>query len=360
MTKAKWSSLGLSLLVIVLLILWMATGDIKVASDQAPPESEQEAQEPTSVEVQQLQATAYQPTLKLQGQLEPWQSAMISARAGGTVERLNVALGESVTAGQPLLTLSTDGRDSRVARWRASIRKLEADLAAARQLKARNLAAETEILALQSELAAARAELTAAQLVMNHLQPQAPFDAIVNRREVDQGTLVQVGTPLFQLVQVDKLKATAQVPQQKAQAVEPGQAVEVNLLDGSQLQGVVSFIASAADDQTRSFAVEVAMENPQRKRAAGGTASLSIRLPERQALFISPAYLTLDNNGRPGVKYVDDQDRVVFRKVTLLSVATDGAWVIGLPDEIRLITRGAGFVAEGDVVAPVNRSDERS
>lgn len=133
----------------------------------------------------------------------------------------------------------------------------------------------------------------------------------------------------------------------------------MNLLDGTKLAGVVSFVASAASPETRSFAVEIVVENPEQKRAAGGTANLNILLPEQDAIFISPAYLSLNDDGRPGVKYVDDNNTVVFRTVTLLSVSTNGAWVSGLPDEIRLITRGGGFVAEGESVEPVDRSDQR-
>jgi multidrug efflux system membrane fusion protein len=95
------------------------------------------------------------------------------------------------------------------------------------------------------------------------------------------------------------------------------------------------------------------------KRAAGGSASLSIQLPEQQATFISPAYLGLDDDGRPGVKFVDADNRVVFETVRLLSVSTDGAWVAGLPPEIRLITRGGGFVSPGEQVRPVDTSDQR-
>ncbi len=33
MTKAKWGSIGLSLLIVVVLVIWMATGEVKVASE---------------------------------------------------------------------------------------------------------------------------------------------------------------------------------------------------------------------------------------------------------------------------------------------------------------------------------------
>ena len=106
MARAKWSSLGLSLLVIVLLVIWMATGEVKVASEEAPEAPASEQVSVTRVEVTPVSARAYQPALKLQGQLKPWQSVQVSARVAGTVEQLNVQLGQQVKAGTVLATLS--------------------------------------------------------------------------------------------------------------------------------------------------------------------------------------------------------------------------------------------------------------
>lgn len=359
MTKARWGSLGLSLLVVVLLVIWMMTGEVKVSSDQAPERQQDPEAGLTSVEVETLQARLHEPGIQLQGQLEPWFSVSLGARVPGTVEEVAADLGESVTKGQVLARLSDDGRSALVDRWNARVKQLEADLAAARRLRSDNFTSQSQLLDLESELAAARAELTSARLAVQHLTPAAPFNGIINARHVDPGTLVQVGSPLFELVRIDRLKATGQIPQQAASQVAVGQGVMIDLLDGGQLQGVVTFVASAANPQTRSFAVEIAVENPELKRVAGGSASLRIALPEVKAMFISPAYLSLGDDGRPGIKYVDGNNRVVFETVRLLSVSTEGAWVTGLPDEIRLITRGGGFVSEGEEVVPVDRSDNR-
>ncbi|ROQ37906.1 multidrug efflux system membrane fusion protein [Marinobacter sp. 3-2] len=359
MTKAKWGSLGLSLLIVIALVIWMATGEVKVASDEAPERQDSGDDQLTTVQVETLSARLHEPGLMLQGQLEPWSSVMLSAQVPGRVESLAVGLGEQVREGQTLLTIADEGRSAAVLRWQSRVRKLEADLAAARRLRASNLAAESEVLALESELAAANAELTSARQAINHLTPEAPFDGTINRKSVDTGDLVQVGSPLFQLVRVDRLKATAQIPQQSVGDVATGQAVRVDLLDGSRLSGIVTFVASAASPETRSFAVEIAVENPDRKRVAGGSASLRVALPEVKAMFISPAYLSLGDDGRPGVKYVNGENRVEFGEVKLLSVSTDGAWVTGLPDEIRLITRGGGFVSTGEQVVPVDAAEDR-
>jgi multidrug efflux system membrane fusion protein len=309
--------------------------------------------------VEQRQSRLYQPGLLLQGQIEPWQSVSISARIPGTVESLNVSLGDRVEAGQIMATLSEDGRRAAVTRWQSRLRKLEADLSAARRLRERELISESEILTLQSELATAKAELAEVQNLIDHLTPKAPFAGTINHKSVDEGDLVQVGSPLFELVRIDRLKAVGQVPQQSVSQVATGQSVNIETLDGDTLNGEVRFVASAANPQTRSFAVEIAIDNPERKRVAGGSATLRIALPEVDAMFVSPAYLSLDDNGRPGIRHVNENDEVVFSNVRLLSITTEGAWVTGLPSEIRLITRGAGFVSLGQKVRPVRADIER-
>lgn len=353
MSRERWASLGLALLVAVLLLIWLATGELKVASREPPAEAAAAEPQLTRVQVETLSARDYEPEIRLQGQLEPWLAVRVQARVSATVEELAADLGDTVSVGQVLARLSDDGRSAVVERWQARVRKLEADVAAARRLRSGNYTAETELLGLESELAAARAELTSARLAVDYLTPRAPFAGVVNAREVDPGTLVQVGSPLFEIVRIDRLKAVGQVPQQLAGRVAVGQAVTVEMLDGRRLTGEVTFIAAAADPETRSFAVEVAVDNPEQLRVAGGSATLRIALPGVKAHFLSPAHLSLDDQGRPGVRHVLPDNHVAFTPVQLLHVGTDGAWVAGLPDKLRLITRGAGFVHPGEEVIPV-------
>jgi multidrug efflux system membrane fusion protein len=359
MTKAKLRSIGLSLFLFIALVVWMATGDVRVAEKEAPAVQQVDEKLLPAVQVELRETRLYQPNLLLQGQIEPWQSVSIAARVSGTVESINVTLGDQVAVGDIMARLSEDGRQTAVSRWQSRLQKVEADLAAARRLRKRDLASESEILTLQSELATAKAELAEAQLVIDHLTPRAPFAGTINQKSVDEGDLVQVGSPMFELVRIDRLKAVGQVPQQSVSQVEAGQSVNIETIAGETLRGEVRFVASAANAQTRSFAVEIAVDNPDRKRVAGGSATLRIALPEVQAMFVSPAFLSLGDDGRPGVRHVDDSNEVVFTTVSLLSITTEGAWVAGLPSEIRLITRGAGFVSLGQKVRPVSADTER-
>jgi membrane fusion protein, multidrug efflux system len=50
------------------------------------------------------------------------------------------------------------------------------------------------------------------------------------------------------------------------------------------------------------------------------------------------------------VKWVNDDQRVEFSQVQLVSVDNQGAWVSGLPARVALITLGQGFVERGQQV----------
>ncbi|WP_339806035.1 efflux RND transporter periplasmic adaptor subunit [uncultured Marinobacter sp.] len=354
MSRMKWGSTGLALLILLALVIWMATGDFRTARSDAPEATDQEAASLPTVEVESRRAGLYRPGLRIQGQVEPWRSLEVTARVAGTVESIAVRNGQTVSAGDNLLVISEDERPAALARSRARVSQLEADLKATQRLRSDNLASESDRLRLESELASARAELRQASLAMDYLRPAATFDGVINHRHVEQGRFVQAGEPLFDLVQVDLLKVSGYVPQQAVSQVREGQAVEIELLDGQTLEGSVSFVASAADPETRSFRMEARLENPGLLRIAGGSATLRVMLPEQTAHFLSPALLSLGDDGRPGVLLVTAEDVVAFAPVTLLSVQTDGAWVAGLESPVRLISRGGGFVSRGQTVKAVS------
>jgi multidrug efflux system membrane fusion protein len=66
--------------------------------------------------------------------------------------------------------------------------------------------------------------------------------------------------------------------------------------------------------------------------------------------------LSLADDGTVGVKVVDNDERVKFYPVELAGSTPEGMQVTGLPDDIRLITVGQGFVTEGQRVDAVTVS----
>jgi multidrug efflux system membrane fusion protein len=108
-----------------------------------------------------------------------------------------------------------------------------------------------------------------------------------------------------------------------------------------------------ANQQTRTFTVELEIENADGSLPAGVTAEMN--LPGSQALAqkISPALLTLDLDGNLGVKIVNDDRLVEFHPVVIAQSDTDGVWVAGLPESATIIVVGQGYVVPGQLVEAV-------
>ncbi|WP_409525407.1 efflux RND transporter periplasmic adaptor subunit [Nitrincola sp. MINF-07-Sa-05] len=354
------SSVLIALTLFVLLAIWLSSGTIQQASSVAPEKPDTIPVSLLRVETELFTAQPYQPVLVAQGQIQPFRSSQITSQINGTLRTLAVEQGSVASAGTLLIQLAEENRPDEVAKSEANLKLRESELASGQRLRRDNLLSETELLRLGAAAKTASAELAAARLELAHTRIEAPFSGIVDELPVEIGDHIQAGQMLMRMVDIDKLKLTAQIPQQQVADLTPGLDVTVTLLNGQQLSGKLTFIASLADSNTRSFRIEASIDNPDRLRVAGASATVSISLPRQQAHRISPALLALNNEGLPGLYAVDDEQRVRFMPLRLLSIDNEGAWAGGLPEELEVITLGAGFASEGEQVEAIRRSEESS
>lgn len=348
--KLAASPVIIAVILALVLILWLLSGDNYSSQQQAPAQQQVAEHQLALVETRWSDAEPFQLSQVVQGQVLPWRSVSIKSQQAGTVTELLTQQGDTVQQGDKLLRLSDEGRAALLRQAKANFTLKQHELASARELGKAQFLSATELTRLESELAKAEAELQRAQLTLNQIEPVAPFNGVVDRRHVEVGDVVQVGTAMLQLVQIDQLKVTAQIPQQHIAALQLGQNVNIRLLDGRELSGKLSFISYAADTATRSFYIEATVANPELLRIAGGSATVDIQLAPVQAHLVSPALLSLDTHGNLGVSVVDEQQQVVFYPVQILSADNNGARVSGLPARAQIISQGAGFVAAGDKV----------
>ncbi|MGB4073229.1 efflux RND transporter periplasmic adaptor subunit [Pseudomonas sp.] len=347
LSKRPWL---IAVAISLLLLFWLLSGSLLQTQDTASADAPAAEQGLAKVEVQWLEASPMQRQHVVQGQVEAWRRVELRAQISGSVIRLDQDKGSPVTQGQRLLSLSADNRPAQVAKGEADVRQRETDVSAATRLHERKMISANELIRLQSELAKARAELDLARIQLANTQISAPFAGMYDQRMVELGDYVQPGQSLLTLVDISQLKVSAQIAQQEVTQLTLGQSVRVELLDGRTLAGELHFIAAAADPGSRSFRIEVKVDNPQALRLAGASATLHIQTGEALAHRLSPALLSLDKAGRHGVKWVNEQQQVQFTPVQLISVDNQGAWVSGLPHKVALITLGQGFVEPGQQV----------
>ncbi|HTU36242.1 MAG TPA: efflux RND transporter periplasmic adaptor subunit [Candidatus Acidoferrum sp.] len=141
----------------------------------------------------------------------------------------------------------------------------------------------------QLEQARATEAETATQL--GYTNVYAPISGIVSVRVAKQGEVVDMGSPIVVLVDIDHLWARAQVPETYIDSIQFGQNLPVELLSGAVLHGNVFFKGVESDYATerdvsrtkrdiKTFAIKVAVPNPGRRLFLGMTAT--VLLPQQK------------------------------------------------------------------------------
>ena len=149
----------------------------------------------------------------------------------------------------------------------------------------------------------------------------------------------------------------ADVTETEVDSLAPGDRVVGRISVGREIQGLVSFVGKQSDPVTRTYPVEITVDNADYSIRSGLTVSVRIGLGEVPAHQISPALFVLNDQGEIGVRILDKSNRVVFNPLGIIEDGTDGVWVTGLPASTRLITVGQEFVAAGEIFEPVYPDD---
>jgi multidrug efflux system membrane fusion protein len=344
------------------IVLWVASGSIPrwignlngsetPAVDEAVPELEVETL--FRVEVTRFNARPKPSELLVRGRTEASRRVEVRARTQGIVEVVAVEEGAMVAEGDLLCKLDDGARSSQLAEERARLASAEIEFEAADRLAEQQFASETRRALEQAELDAARAAVERMEQEVSYTAVTAPIDGVIERREAELGSFLQVGGLCATIIDLDPMLVVVHVGERNIAALNVGMVAAAQLVTGERIDGTVSFISPAADETTRTFRVEVEFANEDLALRDGVTAELMAELPSANAHFLPASTLTLNDAGEIGVRVLDAENTVQFRKVTILSDLRDGVWIAGLEDTVDVITVGQDFVLEGQVVEPV-------
>lgn len=328
-----------------------AEAEVQDASTPVP------AQALAKVRVDRVLAEPMVNTLILQGRTLADRKVEIRAEATGLIEAVLADRGARVEAGTALVRIDVDDRMARLDEANALLAQRQIEFDAAKQLNERGYRADTQLAQSQAALDAARATVEIAELALANLTLRAPFDGVVEHRYVEIGDYVDYGDPVAMLVDLDPLRIVGQISERYLGQITPGRVGSAHLVDGRVVEGAVSYVGSVADGVTRTFTVEIEIDNPHGQMIEGLTAELTLPIQQVFAHRVSPAVLSLSNNGDVGIKAVDEGGIVVFYPVEILGGTEDLIWIGGLPESLNMIVVGQEFVLNGQQVEPVSVDD---
>ncbi len=362
LSKLRKQPAWIALIIFVALGLWVTSGISQNQDDRVPPRQAEQETPMVKVSVERVMADKVAREITLYGRTEPDRVATLRAQVKGLVTNIYVQEGQQVKQGQKILSLDNSDYINRLRSAKALLKQRQVELSGAESLGQKGYQSQVALSQAQAFLAAAEAEVTAMQLAITRAEIVAPFDGIVNKRYVEEGDLLKDGDSIAMLVDLDPLVITANVTESNIGYLQKGQTATGKMVSGDTLKGNIRFISSLSEQGTNTFAVEVAVANPDLQYMAGMSTELSMPLEQTYAVRITPSVMALDEQGNLGVKIVEqikNEYVVKFVPIDIVKSDSQGVWLAGLGEQADIITLGHGFVRDGDKVAIV-RSDSSS
>ena len=344
----------------VLITLWILSGQLGADEAEAnDPETSVVAAATTlpSVRVRTQSAEEITRSIVVNGKTAPARIVHLSAETDGRVQSIGAERGANVDTGGLIVSLDERDRKARLTQAKATVRQREVEYQGRVRLKSESYVSEAQLQEAIAQLEAAKTELTRAELDLQYMIVKAPFDGALQSRAVEIGDFVKQGDPIATFVDNRTIIVSANLSEFDAKYVAVGNEAEAQLATGERVSGTIRYIAPVADDATRTFEVELEVDNRDGALRAGGTAELLIPAERVYAHHISPSLLTLDDAGNVGLKIINDLGEVEFVVADIAMSSTDGVWVAGLPETATIITVGQGFVASGAIVNAVPEGD---
>jgi RND family efflux transporter MFP subunit len=200
---------------------------------------------------------------------------------------------------------------------------------------------------------------------IGHTRVYAPASGVISEKSAALGAVLQPGLEMFRLIRDGELEWLAELPSHSianvhpgARArillddgtrVDPGVRARILLEDGTSVEGRVRIFAPTMDTATRNGLVHVTLPKDARFKA-GAHARGEILLANAKALAL-PESSVLSRDGFPFV-YVVGADNVARLAKIETGARQRGLVEIvsGIGPEARIVSTGAGFVKDGDLV----------
>jgi len=347
-----------------------------------------------SVLVRRSQATEVDSAVLLRGRTEAARQVEVRSETSGLIVSQPLRAGVFVEQGQLLCEIAPGTRaaalseararvaeaSARLPEARARVAEAEARLAeaeinnnAASRLSESGFASETRAVSTAAMVSAAQAAIRSAQAgveaatsgiesaeagvlraeqEIERLQIFAPFEGLLESDTAEIGSLMQPGALCATVIQLDPIKLVGFVPEAEVDRVTVGANAGARLATGAQVQGTVTFLSRSADPQTRTFRVEITVDNADLSIRDGQTADIIIASDGVMAHLLPSSALTLNDEGILGLRIVDQDQIARFVPVTFLRDNAEGVLLSGLPDRADVIIVGQEFVTDGVPVSP--------
>jgi len=279
----------------------------------------------------------------------------LSFKLGGVVRRIQVREGDVVKKGQRLAEIELTEVDAQVEQARELAEKAERDLKRGENLYADQVISLEQLQDLRTQSALNQAQYKSAQFNLGYSVITAPRDGTVLRKLVEERELVPAGAPVLLFGESDRgFVVRAALADREIVHVKRGDKGEIRMdaFPGQSMTGTIVEVASAADERSGMFPIELQFDTPPPRLVSGLVARLRVApTSEAPPLTYVPMAALVEGDGDRASVFVIDGGKAARREVRVAFITADSiALETGLKAGESVITDGALFLENGEAV----------
>ena len=308
------------------------------AKPQMPPNRGKMA----AVRVDQVREQDFAERIEAVGTAKANESVTITATVSEKIEKILFQEGAAVKTGDVLVHLEAAEEKAQLEEARVSLDEQKRELERVRTLWEKKAQSGQKLDQQQSAVRAAKARLMAAEARLRDRKIVAPFSGVLGIRQVSPGALVQAGTPITTLDEIDRIQLDFTVPEIYIGALKKGQRIEARSAawPDRSFSGTVAIINPRVDETTRAVQVQAIIPNPEKLLHPGMLLTVSLVANPRKSLGLPEACLVAYGNKQ--FVYVTRDDRTVERREVCL-----GRREVGRVEVLSGLKAGETVVIEG-------------
>ncbi len=237
---------------------------------------------PVNVEVRRVEpAPEIADSFEITAVVQPYTVVRVSAEVPGRIESYGkrsaevrwlggtlpagspIIEGQPVTTGDPLVLLNRELLQARFDRARAQFDCDQQEYRRILSLYEQNNASSTELRLVRTRHDVSKADFEEVSRSLARATITAPISGILNDWIMEPGEYVGAGDPVAEIVDIEKVKVCADVPERDVGYLRVGQTVEISPSpgNGSRLTGTVTYVSALADQVTRTTRIEATVQN---------------------------------------------------------------------------------------------------
>ena len=340
-------ALAAALALLLALLLALAGCDGKGSEANASPQVEKERM--VRVRVQTVEPRTVRDVAILPGETEAYWDVKLASETEGQVHWIGPKEGDKIEKGTLVAKVDVKASKARLDRAEATYKYTQSQVKRRLALHKAKVLPTEELDDMLTKQQLAKGNLDEAQVLYDQGFVRSPVDGVINDLKVEQGEFVRKGDTIAEIVSVDRIKVICYVPEMEVRYLKTGQRslVTLDTYPERKWLGVIEFIAFKADPTTKTFKVEVIVDNSDGAIRPGMIARGIFLKREVPNAVTAPLRAIVDKGGERLV-FVEKDGRAQARTVEIGIIETEHAQITkGLDVGDQLIVVGQHEVEEG-------------